>query len=232
MKEKLMELFKGLDSKLLTEDFQDKVETLFETAVEAAVASKKEELKEQVIEETRKELSEFKEMMIEKNAQYADTVAKTYLDEKCDNIEVEMKKKLYETIVTAIVDVFKNNGINLPETATDLAESYKNEVAEVKEQLNDLVEENIALRESVLVEMGKRVWQEKTFDLPVDKQDELKTLMEDFDFEDEKTLSDKIDIMKKSFLNESKKDDKKQSLNEHVEDENEPLTARYLNKIR
>jgi hypothetical protein len=234
VKEKLMELFKGLDSKLLTEEFQTKVETLFETAVEAAVASKKEELKEEVIEETRKELSEFKEMLIEKNSQYADMIANKYLEEKCDDIEVEMKKKLFENIVIGIVDVFKTHGINIPDKASDLAESFKRETEEAKEQLNETIEENISLREEVLVQMGRRVWQEKTFDLPVDKQDELKDLMEDFDFEDEETLSNKIDIMRKSFLNESKNtnDKKKSLLNESEEDESKPLTAKYLNQIR
>jgi hypothetical protein len=232
MKEKLMELFKGLDSKLLTEDFQNKIEGLFEAAVNAAVASKKEELKEELIEETRNELNEFKENMIEKNAQYADMIAKNYLNEKCDDIETEMKKKLFESIVTGIVEVFKTYGVNLPEKASDLAEGYKEEKEEIKSQLDEVVEENISLKEENLVLRGRNVWQEKTKDLALDQEEELKQLMEDVEFDDEEGLARKIDIMKNSFLNEDNGTSKKKVIKENLDDEDKPLTSKLLESVR
>jgi hypothetical protein len=207
MNDKLKDLFKSVDPKILTEDVEAKLNGVFEAAVTAQVATLKEEIEEKLIEETKNELSEFKENLINKLDEYTKLVCEDYLNENADELESVMKVQLLENLVKGIAGVFKDAGLQLPKGGKNLAEELETKVNELKEEVNDLVEENLTLKEEAQRQAGLRVWAESTKDMPLDQQEKLKKLMEDVEFEDAESLREKIKIMSESFLNTDEKDE-------------------------
>lgn len=206
MKDQLKELFKSVDPSILTEDVSTKLETLFETAVEAKVATLKEEIEAKLTEEARNELAQFKEKLVNTLNDFSQMTADTYLTENVDELESTMKVQALQKLVTGIGRLFKEEGLLLPIGEKSLAEELEKKNSELKEDVNSLVEEKLNLQEELLRQIGLRVWSEETKDLPLDRQEDLKKLMEEVEFVDEDSLRNKIQIMSESFLN-SKVDD-------------------------
>lgn len=208
MREQLKELFKSVDPKILTEDVEKKLDGIFDAAVNAQVATLKESIEAKLIEETRNELSEFKEKLVEKLHEWTKLLTEEYLNENADEIESALKVQLYENLISGVSAVFKQNGLALPQGSKSLAEELETKVDDLKEEVNDLVEKNLSLQEEVLRQTGLRVWMEATKDLPLDQEQKLRKLMEDVEFEDAESLKEKISIMSESFLNVDGKDSK------------------------
>ncbi len=204
MKEQLKELLKSVDPKILTEDVVTKLDGIFEAAVAAQVSTLKEEIENQLTEEVKTELSEFKEEMINKVDSWLTMFADNFLMENVDVLENEMKVQSYEKLLKGIGQIFETVGLALPNSGETISESVSQKNKELKERVNMLVEENLALQEDNLRQAGLRVWAEETNDLSAENQEKLRTLMEDVDFETAEDLPKKIRIMREGFLNTKK----------------------------
>jgi hypothetical protein len=198
--EKLKELFSSVDPKILTEEVQKKLDGLFEAAVTAHVSTLKEEIQVTLEEETRKELTEFKENTINKLDEFLTLFTEEYLEDNAEEIESTLKTKILEDIVTGITKVFKEHNLVIPESEKEAVVSLEKKNKDLTENVNSLVKRNSSLTEEIERQIGLRVWNEETKDLALDKVEDLKKLMEDVEFADADSLREKITIMKESFL--------------------------------
>lgn len=247
MKEReIKELFEGVKSEFLTEEFKFKVATLVEAKVKELTESKIEEIEKHAEEFKQSEAKKLEEkavqfvdeILVDRLNQYLDYVAEEYVKENKLSIENGVKSMLYDKLAGGIRTVLSENSI--PEAK----ETELNEVVAKAQALESEVKElNEKLLESKNESKGQQaiaIFESATLGLAESEKEEIKKLASDFDVDNLKEFKAKIDILterakrKKAKKSEdsssssseekSEEKKKKKSLKESFEGENEAET--------
>jgi len=205
MKEKLKELFETVDPTLLTEEFNTKIEVLFEAAVSEKVSSMKEEIREAAEKEILNEVDEFKTGLISKVDSFLTEALDEYFKENKTTIEESLQLRLKSQIADAVIGVIKENSLTIPEDQKGIFDSLNEENVNLKEELGNKNEENLHLKEENLRLQCSRIFDERTKTLTDVKRDKLKNLISEMDFSDTKVFSGKLDFLIESLVEDSKK---------------------------
>ena len=211
--EKLREIFSSVKPEILTEENFSEISLLFESAVESRVSELKSELKEEALNETRAELEEFKNDIIDKLDMYMDQMAEDVDKEINPESSENFKTKFMEGILTKIVSVLAENDISIPNTGNTVRKLEK-KVEKLKETVNSTMDTNIQLENSLLAKQAEVIFYEETVGLSLSETEKLKKILEDVEFDDEDSCRNKVRIMRDKFLN---KYDVSTSINEEFE---------------
>ena len=211
--EKLREIFSSVKPEILTEENFSEISLLFESAVESRVSELKSELKEEALNETRAELEEFKNDIIDKLDMYMDQMAEDVDKEINPESSENFKTKFMEGILTKIVSVLAENDISIPNTGNTVRKLEK-KVEKLKETVNSTMDTNIQLENSLLAKQAEVIFYEETVGLSLSETEKLKKILEDVEFDDEDSCRNKVRIMRDKFLNKS---DVSTSINEEFE---------------
>lgn len=202
----LIEAFKSIDENIVTEDFTNKIETIFEAAIEARISVLREDIEKEVESKQIFELQEFKDTLINNLDKYLDESVKDFMENFKPEIEDTIKSTTFQKLFDGIMEQFQRYNINVPVSQMDIVESLKEENEKIEEKVNELINEKFNLQEKVLKEQCMRIFSEKTNDMAMTEIEKLKIMMKDVSFEDAETFSEKMDVMIGNFLVEDKKE--------------------------
>jgi hypothetical protein len=96
--------------------------------------------------------------------------------------------------------LFQEHYIDVPENKTDLIQELTVQVESLKNQINEITEQNIELKQSQKEHDKKKIIEECCVDLSLSQQEKLKTLVEDMEFTNSDQFTKKINILKKSYF--------------------------------
>jgi len=195
-------LEKVLDEKALTPEFVSELTVIVEAALSEKIESMKADIKKQIEEDAVNELTSFKESVIDKLDAFCEEAAKEFIGENKIQIQESYKTEILESLMTGIMEVFKERNIDVPVNDASRLEELTAENRKLSEQLATSVLEKQALKEAALMEAGKRIFNEMTLNLSENQKERMKSLLENVEFENENELSQKILTVKKHFLNE------------------------------
>lgn len=194
--EDLKAIFGGSES--LTEEFQEKITTLFEAAVESRVAMEVQGLQEAFEDSIEKKVEEKVEMLTEQIDQYLNYVCEEWLTENQVAIESALKVEIAEDFMQGLRNLFTENYIEVPENKVDVVEALYNENEELKKKLNETINDNIAM-EGEIAESKKAVAiNEACEGLSLTDQHKFISLVEHLDY-DEKFAS-KMKTIKEQYF--------------------------------
>lgn len=203
MKDKLKKLLEGvLEKDVLTEELMDNIGELFENAVTVKVAKMKKSLQEEVKDDVREELGEFKEKLIETMDKWLNSLADEIIQENRVEIVENMQHEINQKLVEGIVNVFDSHNISLPKSTRNALDEITEEKDSLQERLNETISENLMLKDEVLKNRGLLVFAEETETLTFTQKEKLKTLLEDVDIDDLDEFRRKIKLTKDHFLSE------------------------------
>lgn len=218
-KEPLQELFESIESELLTDSIKLQMATLFETTVNEAVKAKEEELEEA----NAKELTVFKEDLVEQTNSYLSYFCETYIKENEQIIEDFTKVKLAEKVLRNFQQMVEAFNISL----SDESISSEDEVEELKTENTKLVNKLIESRKEVSNVKKAAMIAEAQGSLETDVQKEkLVEMAKGLEF-DEELFESKLTVLIEKILVE-KTEVKEEKLDEKQED---VKTAEKTSKI-
>ena len=219
-----------------SEDFKLKAKTVFEAAVkdqvsshmnklDAECADKKKALEEEFAQKTAALQQEFQEKYSAHTKQLEEETSEkidgylTYVAEEWTTknelaLEAGIKTELTESFINKLKNLCEEHYIDMPEGKVDLYKQSLDEKAELETSLADAIKQLQSLKEEFNAAKRANIIEESSKDFSSLDASRFKTLVEDFDFEDEDTFRKKVGIVKKSFF-----DNKQSGAKEHLAEE-------------
>lgn len=205
VEESISQMFEGMD---LSEDFKSKVTLVFEAAVNEATKARVDEAIAQLEENYDKELQEaFNEGIngiIENLDSYLDYVVQEWMAENEVAIESGIKLEMAESLMDGLKELFTEHNIEIDEETIDVVAALEEQVAELQEQANESINENIELGKEINSLKASKVFDEVSEGLTVSQQERLKTLSEKLDNEDLESYEADLNTLKESFFKKDK----------------------------
>ena len=188
----------------LSEGFKDKASVIFEAALKSKLSEHVERLEEQYAEELAEETSRVQNDLVEKVDGYLNYVVEQWMEDNKVAVESGLRTEIAENFMSALHGVFVENYIQVPDSKVDLVDELSAKVEELEESLNEKIDDNVALKESVNGLTRQAIIRESSVGLSEAQAEKLKSLVEDVDFGDAKTFTAKVDTIKESYFKETK----------------------------
>jgi hypothetical protein len=221
IKEDLESVF-GND-KTLSEEFKEKMTTIFEAAVSARVTLIEAELVEQAEEAFEARLVEATDALHEHTERYLNALAGKWLEENQVAVESTLRMEIAEDLLAGIKQVFAESNVAIPEDRVDAFDVLAAKVEEMEEALNDVIKENMEMGD-VLSEYRKAELIDHVAEgLTLTQKEKFKTLAEGVDFDEtEEAFVKKLNVLAEHQFPETKKKPAKSGIvNESIGDTNE-----------
>ena len=188
----------------LSDEFKQKAETIFETAINSKLADEIDRLEEKYNEEITAEVENTKADLVEKVDNYLNYVVENWMKENELAIQTGLRTEIAEDFMNKLKDVFEESYITVPEGKTDLVDELADTVDDLENRLNDTTKDAIEMAEELEGYKRDAIIREASKDLAETQVEKLKGLVEKIDFEDEETFSQKVATVKESYFTNTK----------------------------
>ena len=186
----------------LSEEFQEKARTIFETAINAKVGEIQEQLKATYEEALVEEIATIKEGLEERLDAYLEYVADEWIQENALQVEHGLKTEMTESFLAGMKGLFEEHYVTIPEDRYDVIESMVDKLDEMESKLNEQIERNVALNRRLAESTADVIFAEVAEGLALSQKDKLATLAENVEFESEADYREKLVTLKKSYFPE------------------------------
>jgi len=192
-----------LEGEELSEEFQEKARTIFETAINAKVAEIQEQLQSTYEQALVEEISTIKEGLEERLDAYLEYVADEWIQENALQVEHGLKTEMTESFLAGMKGLFEEHYVTIPEDRYDVIESMVDKLDEMESKLNEQIERNVALNRRLAESVADVIFAEVAEGLALSQKDKLATLAENVEFESEADYREKLVTLKKSYFPEN-----------------------------
>ncbi len=184
----------------LSEEFQDKARTIFETAIKTKVADIKEELNESYAKALVEELDTIKTGLTERVDSYLEYVADEWVQENQLAVEAGLKTEMTESFLEGMKSLFEEHYVTIPEEKYDVLNSMVDKLDEMENKLNEQIERNVALNSRLAESTADVIFADVAEGLADTQKEKLATLAENVEFESESDYREKLGTLKESYF--------------------------------
>jgi len=184
----------------LSEEFQEKARTIFETAIRSKVSEIKEELQQTYENALIEEVEFIKEALTDRVDTYLEYVADEWFQENALSIEHGLKTKMTESFLAGMKNLFEDHYVSIPEDRYDVIESMVDKLDEMEEKLNEQLERNIALNRRLAESVADVIFADVTEGLALSQKDKLASLAENVEFDSEEDYREKLVTLRESYF--------------------------------
>jgi hypothetical protein len=203
VREDVEEMFNGEE---LTEEFKEKVSTLFEAAIEARVIAEQARLEEEFESRLEEVVAEINEELTSKVDSYLDYVVEQWMEDNQVAVESTLRNELAEEFIEGMRSLFAEHYINVPQEKIEVIESLAAKVEELEAMVSEAIEENNQLKDALVDSEKKDVFESFLEDLALSQQEKFKALAEGVDFDgDLEVYAKKLSIIKENYFGVEKK---------------------------
>ena len=228
-----------LEGEELSEEFQKKATTIFETAIKSKVASIKEELQESYAQALVEELDEIKKGLTERVDSYLEYVCDEWFQENALQVETGLKSEMTESFLEGMKSLFEEHYVTVPEDKYDVLNSMVDKLDEMENKLNEQIDRNVALNRRLAESTADVIFADVAEGLADTQKDKLATLAENVEFESETDYREKLGTLKESYFPSKPSAPKSISENlseevstdEVISEEVNPRMQAYLNTL-
>ena len=228
-------LFEGEE---LSEEFQSKARTIFETAITSKVESIKEALVESYQEALVEEVVAIKEELSERVDSYLEYVADEWFQENALAVEQGLKSEITESFLDGMKGLFEEHYVTIPDEKYDVLESMVDKLDEMEGKLNEQIERNVALNRRLAESSADGVFATVSEGLADTQKEKLASLAENVEFESEADYREKLTKLRSSYFPESASTpstsenlSEEVSTNEVISEEVSPMMQAYLQTL-
>jgi hypothetical protein len=184
----------------LSEEFQEKARTIFETAIRSKVAEIKEELQETYGNALIEEIEIIKQGLVERVDSYLEYVADEWVSENALAIEAGLKTEMTESFLQGMKGLFEDHYVSIPEEKYDVIESMVDKLDEMEQKLNEQIERNIALNNRLAESVADVIFADVAEGLALSQKDKLASLAENVEFDSEVNYREKLVTLRESYF--------------------------------
>jgi len=187
----------------LSEEFQDKARTIFETAIKTRVAELKEELKAEYEQSLTEEVKAIKVEIEDRADAYLEYVAEEWMEENALAVENGLKTEMTESFLEGMKGLFEEHYVQIPEEKYDVLHSMVEKLDEMEGKLNEQINKNVALNKRLSESSADVVLSDVSEGLALSQKEKLATLAENVEFDSEDTYREKLVTLRKSYFPEN-----------------------------
>jgi hypothetical protein len=184
----------------LSEEFQEKARTIFETAIRSKVAEIKEELQASYEEALVEEIQVIKEGLVDRVDAYLEYVADEWVAENALAVEHGLKTEMTESFLQGMKGLFEDHYVTIPEDRYDVIESMVDKLDEMEGKLNEQIERNVALNRRLAESVADVIFADVAEGLAVSQKDKLASLAENVEFDSEANYREKLVTLRESYF--------------------------------
>ena len=200
IEEDVAALFEGEE---LSEEFQQKAKTIFETTIKSKVSQITEELKKEFEQSLTEEVASIKEEIEDRADAYLEYVADEWLAENALAVEQGLKTEMTDSFLTGMKSLFEDHYVTIPEEKYDVLNSMVEKLDEMEGKLNEQINKNVALNKRLAESSADAIFAEATEGLALSQKDKLATLAENVEFDSEDNYREKLATLRKSYFPEN-----------------------------
>ena len=184
----LEQLFEKIESELLTDEVKLEMATLFESALNEAIAEKEGKLEEQ----NKSDIAEFKDEMVGKLDEYLAYFVEEFTRENEQQIEDAVKVKTAQRVLSTFEGVVQDFNMKLDESVVADTE----ELDTAKGTISEQTEEIITLRKQVTGLEAAKVVEGLVDQFETDgEKEKFRTLAETINFTDTEAYTEKLGVI-------------------------------------
>jgi len=191
------------DSLDLSEEFKDKISTLFEAAVMTRVELEKVRVEEEVAAEAEQALEALKEEMEENIDAYLNYAVAEWLEQNKLAAENNIKLEMAESFFGGLRNLFTEHYIDIPNEEVSVVESLMAEVEELKSQINETTEKNIELTKIVSQKEVSESAAKLAEGMTDTQKEKFTKLIEAVDYSSVEEFNKKANIIKETYFTKS-----------------------------
>jgi anti-anti-sigma regulatory factor len=188
----------------LTEEFKEKVQILFETAVSARVAEIEQTLitasANVIKEETEKNITSGLEYMSTAVDGYLTEVSKEWLKENQVEVERGLRTEIAENFISGLKELFENSYVEIPKEKIDLVDDLFEQNNKLENSLNEIINQNIQLKSNLIGQLCAEQFALVSEGLTDTETEKLAKLAENLDFESVEQYAEKVKLLKESYF--------------------------------
>ena len=189
-----------LQGEELSEEFQEKARTIFETAITAKVAEVKEALEARYSEVLAEEVEDIKKELNERVDSYLEYVAEEWFTENQLAVEAGLKTEMTESFLTGMKSLFEEHYVTIPEEKYDVLESMVEKLDDMETKLNEQIEKNVSLNKRLAESVADGIVDQVSEGLAQTQKEKLASLAESVEFESEESYREKLETLKESYF--------------------------------
>lgn len=223
MKEDVESLF--ADDSTISEDFKDKVSTIFEARVSDRVSQIQEQLEteyagmlEEAVEDIRKDLTE-------KVDDYLNYVVEQWMEDNQIAIESGLRSEITEEFISGLRNLFAEHYIDVPSEKVDLVEELSSKVEELESSLNEEIEHGIQIKKALVESSKKEIIHTVCEGLTATQVEKIKSLAESVEFSTEDEYKDKLETIRENYFPSGTKRANEEQLHEEIGESDEKTIA-------
>ena len=189
-----------LSGEELSEEFQEKARTIFESALRSKVSEIKETLEEQYAAALSEEVEEIKSELSERVDSYLEYVSDEWFAENALTIEGGLKTEMTESFLEGMKGLFEEHYVTIPEDKYDVLESMVDKLDDMETKLNEQIEKNVSLNKRLAESVADGILDQVSEGLADTQKDKLASLAESVEFESEDNYREKLETLKESYF--------------------------------
>ena len=189
-----------IEGEKLSEDFENKARTIFETTIKTKVAEIKEELQESYATALVEELDGIKAGLTERVDAYLEYVADEWFQENALQVEAGLKTEMTESFLEGMKGLFEEHYVTIPEEKYDVLNSMVDKLDEMEGKLNEQIERNVALNSRLAESTADVIFADVAEGLADTQKEKLAGLAENVEFESETDYREKLGNLKESYF--------------------------------
>ena len=197
VEEDINALIKGEE---LSEEFQEKARTIFETAIKSKVSEIKEELEKEYEQSLIEQVESIKEEITDRTDAYLEYVADEWIEENALAVEHGLKTEMTESFLKGMRGLFENHYVNIPEEKYDVLTNMVEKIDEMEDKLNEQINKNIALTKRLAESTSDVILADVSEGLALSQKEKLASLAENVEFDSEQSYREKLGTLRESYF--------------------------------
>jgi len=239
MKKKMKEDVDALfaDDSTISEEFKEKVSTIFEARVQDRVSQIEEEIETKYTSMLEEAIDDIKTDLTNKVDDYLNYVVEQWLTDNEIAIESGLRAELTEEFIAGLRNLFAEHYIDVPSEKVDLVDELAGKVEELESKLNEEIERGISYAKALVESRKNELSREVCDGLTTTQAEKIKSLAEGVEFSTEEEYKEKLETIRENYFPSGIKKADEQQLHEKVEDAgeqkviNDPFVAAVSNAI-
>ena len=184
----------------LSEEFQERARTIFETAIKTKVAELKEELAKEYETTLTEEITSIKEELEDRTDAYLEYVADEWLEENALAVEHGLKTEMTESFLGGMKSLFEDHYVTIPEEKYDVLNSMVEKLDEMESKLNEQIDKNVALNKRLSESVADVIQSDVSEGLALSQKEKLASLANNVEFVSEEAYREKLVTLRESYF--------------------------------
>jgi hypothetical protein len=178
----------------------NKLEGIFEAAVQDRVNSHVSATVAQLDENVKSYLDGVTNTLVEKVDDYLDYVVEEWMQENAVAVEQGIKTQIAENFISGLKNLFENHYIDVPDQKYNALDELYSQNRELSQQLNKAINESMSIRKELSLTECAGIFVAETRDLADTQVARLQSLMENVAFGSPEEYREKLVAIKNNYL--------------------------------